>query len=413
MAHSKNVGPPGATKESPWFVSSDQPDVSDPLSELSLSHRPPSAHASTASRSSPLRPDRPRSASQPSPLAKASNPSSSPPNAPLAVSDYVAGVGDHLRSGETAIERLKRKYPGISEELDEIEGAFRGIGNLHKRLAMTDELNRPTPELPRDERKDSDELEDDDEPWMPSSIPSTLNSSELDIVDTEPYVYEMVFGAIQKIHARDPTHPMFGPMTKDRIRCPIGPILPKVANEVSWHRKIKDLARQIAKNSGSKMLRQSCWMIQGGYQIIFQTKETRYASVTPVRFLCFVGNPSREYWHILTDQKHQVAGGFTGVDRPFCHLCHNGIGSKEDKRKSKCCVNGIQHGFFGTPAENNTMKPCSTAAGRWICPGHGVDGRYRCKFVDKNTGALLPCRNGHGVLYELDCQHLPNCFQGS
>lgn len=145
---------------------------------------------------------------------------------------------------------------------------------------------------------------------------------------------------------------------------------------------------------------------------------TKWFSFKYVRLLAFLRNPTDTNWAYLANAKLQVFGA-DSKSHPFCHTCHNGELKGRRKpsapagtNKNYGCINGMEHGFFGTPAVNNGMKPCATSArGRWDCPGHGPQNARHCMFVDKDTGSYLPCRNSILQGDHKSCPCTPNCFR--
>ena len=415
MAHSENVGP--GDQRSPINISSDPPESSE-YSEMSLPFRP----------SSSLRPS-------PEPVVSAS------PSPAEGTQDNfdsaVAQLGNSISHAEEIVASLKRRFPEAEDTFAELAQHLRGAEASRRKAvklapavaedvarARTDEAIEPMSSIPEAsdaelrQLEDEDEDEDEDATPPPSSIPSSVPPGDPRIVSTKDYVFETVFKGITILHQREPNHPMFGPIENGKIKCPLGPL--KIPNEVSWCKKIRDFARNVEKNTGSEIIKGSCWLWSGASnEILWQKKKVtdahgnvtggRYASIMPVRLLCFISDPSKENWAILTDEKYQVNGGRKSKDYPFCHTCHNGQGSKRDKSVPHC-VNGMEHGFFGTSAVNNSMKPCAKASGRWECPGHGPDSKRHCKYVDGRTGGLLPCRNGMEVRHRNGCECEPNCF---
>lgn len=408
MARSENAGP--GDQRSPIFISSDAPESTDLPSEISLTFRPPSS-----------RPSSRQEASLDSPAAAVA---SSPAQEAQDYQAINARQASHLTQLEELVQGLKREYP--ERDFSEFDEHLRGAEENRRKMArlasnvqerLVDDLEEPPaaelpassiPDMSNEELRELEEVEDiEDLSPQPSSVPSSIPLGDPRIVNTADYVYAAVFDRIKDLYEREPDHPMFGEIENGKIRCPLGPL--KKPNEVSWAKKIRDLARNVASRTGDTMLRGSCWMwYSSANEIIWQKKDTgRYASIMPVRLLCFVANPSRENWAILTDEKYRVPDGRRSKDFPFCHTCHNGQGSLGEKVAH--CINGIEHGFFGTSVLNNSMKSCAKAAGRWCCPGHGP-GNKHCKWVNKSNGSLLPCRNQLEARDRDDCDCEPNCF---
>ena len=233
-------------------------------------------------------------------------------------------------------------------------------------------------------------------------------------LQTSEYIFDLVFGAIERIYAAQPNHSMFGAVGKGLIRCPICSRASRTDhNSVSWSRKIWLKAEQIASNTGRDIVPGSCWLLFGNQQEMLWQKKGggRYASVPVTRLFCFLANPSVEAWGYLTDEKYGVLGK-RSLNSPFCHLCHNGSSSKNDKL-SLSCVNGFEHGFFGTTTVNNAMKPCGgPLSGKWQCPGHADLGgkTHHCIYVS-SQGVISPCRNSLTVKDKSSCKCVPNCFE--
>lgn len=232
-------------------------------------------------------------------------------------------------------------------------------------------------------------------------------------VGTRDTVYQTVFGAVQRLHRSRPNHPMFGEVQNNRIRAPLGPL--GGSNEVSWHKKVENLAKSVERVMGDTMVKGSCWMLAGPGDILWQkkvnNKPERYATVAAVRLLCFLKDPTDENWDKLTAEKYAKPGALASRASPFCHLCHNGSSSQTGKASAHC-INGIGHGFFGTPTQNNNMKTCAGAkAGRWTCPGHDDEGVVRyCIYVNRATGQFRPCRNTVQRTSEDSCSCDPSCW---
>jgi len=205
------------------------------------------------------------------------------------------------------------------------------------------------------------------------------------LVNTKDYIFNLVWFNITELHRSRPTHPMFGPCEKGKIRAPF--FLPGGKGAAtSWHKKVQHLAGNVAKCMGNWIPENSCWMVKEDSTHISSKGGmlSRLVTYKTYRWLAFVANPTEENWGYLTGE---LEGKGKSRDVPFLHYCHNGH-SSQDKRKALGCVNGYQHGFFGSAVENNKQRECRGRS-RATCPGH--NGGY-CVYVHEN-GWPRPCLN--------------------
>jgi hypothetical protein len=215
-----------------------------------------------------------------------------------------------------------------------------------------------------------------------------------EMVNTFDYVFNTVWGLIVELHTREPNHPMFGESMKDCIRAPF--VLETGRARSSWHLRAINLASSIRDSMGSTMIKGSCWMSPTTNTRI----EKRFSkNANPVfmvnfkfvRWLSFLANPTSQNWDTLTGEKRGMP--IKSTQHPFCHTCHNGEGSIKLSRKTEgreSCINGVEHGSFGTTASNTEMKDCKGRS-RAKCLGHGSPPTY-CFYVHRN-GRPKACLN--------------------
>ncbi len=224
-------------------------------------------------------------------------------------------------------------------------------------------------------------------------------------VDTKAYVFEKVWSLVSALYEDRPDHPMFGPCEEGLIRAPYS--LPGgTGAATSWHKKVTNFAGTVAKGTGATFVPGGCWLVPGVDSAIQSRPPgaplVRFVTYKTTRWLSFLANPTDENWVLLSG--HLNGGGNKPGATPFLHFCHNGHASR-DKHASGC-VNGVEHGRFGTVLENNRQKDCKSGSYA-TCPGHG-DGR-RCIFVHSGCGSPKPCLNDpHGM--PESCQHEKRCF---
>ncbi|KAL9048757.1 MAG: hypothetical protein Q9206_005865 [Seirophora lacunosa] len=423
-----------------------------------LSVRGPPPTSRPQSRDQPPTPSRHQS-HQPAVASPISSPRipSSPPTLP----DRCDRAATTLQKLQAEIRRLQRLAP--PGELDTAGSLLGELGEDVLEISRSVKRVRDSPPPgPRARRRVAEDLEYDPAPNMPAAppvdddgepLPEPPPSSIASIVwgdarapkavDTFRYVYDLCYNKAKALHDHRPEHPMFGPPQPGYPRLPLGPLnIPgeHPAHELSWHRKFVNLAQAVVSASGKQMMEGSCWYWvssdnyikwsrtaplldangqpqkytdRNGRQAV-KVKNEKFYALMPVRLLCFLQNPTDGNWQNLVAGKITLgqpanAPMVPTVNTPFMHTCHHGINSKASK-DVKHCINGIQHGFFGTTAENIAMKSCPKAAGRWCCPGHGSGNRHFCIFTDIETGAYLECRNSRTPMDGNSCPHQPNCF---
>jgi len=223
-------------------------------------------------------------------------------------------------------------------------------------------------------------------PAVSSVAPTPLRKTGQ--VKTQEYIFDITFTLFQSLHSAQPSHPIFGDVTPGKIQAPL---TLSGRNAVSWKAKCKALAASIASNMGDYITPGDCWMKKDPY-MSFQKKvdgkPSMLRSFMIVRLLAFVSHPSSQSWEALNG--HSAGTAHSG-DTPFTHWCHNGHGSKGGSLNGvQACVNGVQHGRFGTIQENTDQKRCREGS-RATCPGHGEEGDH-CFYVHED-GTQKPCLN--------------------
>jgi len=187
-------------------------------------------------------------------------------------------------------------------------------------------------------------------------------------------------------------HPMFGKPKPGMVKMPRKSHGRK--NAQCWENTMKNIADRIYRVSGQVKFGQNrCWMVTEDSVNISKGKKPRI-----YRILAFLLNPTNENWNKVQDTE---SGG--NIRHPFCHTCNRGQKKKEQDKKN--CVNGLEHGFFGTRKINESFKLCTNGC-RARCPGHGPD-RFQCIFTTPK-GHLIPCLMTPDHLPR--CQHNPRCY---
>lgn len=245
------------------------------------------------------------------------------------------------------------------------------------------------------------------------NVPGPRSLSDPPVVNTANHIYSIVWGLFQALHTSNPRHPIFGPIQEGKIRAPL--TAPALQNgvQLSWEGKCKQLATAIQRQMGNSLVVGSCWMIgskDGGWQKNVSApgeskRMVKLVSWSWVRLLHFLKVPSDSNWESLVGQ---LEGREYSLKTPFCHYCHNGTSSKNERRDG-ACINGVEHGHFGDTTFNNNQKPCRNGdASR--CPGHSFRGgpSRKCVFVHPN-GVLKPCLNEVAGVPAV-CKHSVKCF---
>ncbi|KAL6249911.1 hypothetical protein RBB50_003767, partial [Rhinocladiella similis] len=115
-------------------------------------------------------------------------------------------------------------------------------------------------------------------------------------------------------------------------------------------------------------------------------------SFNTVRLMAFLADPTPGTWDKFTaDPSHTAPVGTRAIDNPFMHRCHRGPTYGAEDNGQARCINGREHGRFGTKDENEEMKACSKTSAACICPGHGAE-KSKCIFTH-DDGTPAPCLN--------------------
>jgi hypothetical protein len=241
-------------------------------------------------------------------------------------------------------------------------------------------------------------------PLHPDTIP------QMETVDTYSYVFDTVWNFILDLHTKEPRHPMFGKPVKGCIRLPLYTEKTGYA-QLSWNNRVKCLASSVRDSMGQTMIKGSCWMaLSTRSEIRLNTsarqsrrklEKVNVVKFTIVRWLHFLANPSPQNWDIITGEKRGLP--MNPNDHPFCHSCHNGEGSTKSRNAvgRGSCINGVEHGCFGTTALNNKMKACKGRS-RAKCPGHGSPPTH-CFYVHRN-GRPKACLNLEVIPLSCSCE---------
>lgn len=253
----------------------------------------------------------------------------------------------------------------------ELGASFNQINALHSSLQ-----NQPIPE------NSSEQAIIIPSPQTPLPVPTYY-------VNTKEYVFGLIWFLVQNLYNSQPNHPMFGECEPGKIRAPF--YLPGgMGVGTSWHKRVTYLAAKVEKNMGKKIPPWSCWLVQNDKTHIHSRLPGRkpiiLCSYKIYRWLAFLQYPSEENWAIFT-------GTFIGPIQPFLHFCHNGSASRSGKHGGGC-VNGIQHGRFGTSRENIAQKACRNLD-RARCPGHGLHPSH-CIYVHDNGYPKLCLNRAEG-----------------
>jgi hypothetical protein len=206
---------------------------------------------------------------------------------------------------------------------------------------------------------------------------------------TNNFVFATVFSRFKSLYDQQPQHPIFGKPETGKI---CAPLRVKGRNQCSWEAKCHYLANAIEASNGRYITPGDCWM-KVDFTMTFQMKvggkPVVLVSFMIVRLLAFITSPTEEAWQAFVGH---LENGSRSIDSPFTHWCHNGHGSKGGRiSRTLGCVNGVQHGAFGTVQENVDQKKCRNRD-RSLCPGHGPSKLGFCIFVHGN-GAQKACLN--------------------
>lgn len=254
-------------------------------------------------------------------------------------------------------------------------------------------------------------------PPLPASLqaPSArLVHSSLPSVGTESYVLAEIMGAFRRLAKQQPSHVIFGPpgsAGSGLIRAPLHSS--HQLGDISWERLATAVAKRVTKTMGDRIPKGSCWMVKDD-TAGFQRKNDTGKIVTfkIVRLLGFLREPTDRNWHALQDEKLKDSAA-KSANTPFCHNCHNGLGSKKRNSLDASCVNGLEHGILGTISMNQEQAACNRGERtRKECLGHtfyGRDEKEFCFFVHP-SGVPKPCRNAAVAGPPEGCSCDPPCF---
>lgn len=191
---------------------------------------------------------------------------------------------------------------------------------------------------------------------------------------------------LQNIWETDPGHSMFGEFRKGLCRAPY--MVRKADGsenkaKISWRKICKIIAKRAKKGGVSTVreARERCWMHADKMVVFLKScdgKVQRYRSVSAVRVLCFLKDPTEEMWKWLNE---------ASLAEPFDHFCSRGQERKGQGRN--VCINGLWHGARSTRNANEDRKKCTHGA-LALCPGHGANGT-KCIFTHPD-GTLQRCR---------------------
>ena len=227
----------------------------------------------------------------------------------------------------------------------------------------------------------------------------SLVHSKIPSQQTEGFVTQSIMRLITRLYSQRPSHPMFGDPGEPGsgiIRAPYSNS--RSIGGVSWEQKAKQIGMRVAKHMGESIPRGSCWMVADD-SAGFQRKDGgTIVNFKIVRFLAFLKEPTDQNWHALQDEKLKSQLGVKSAVVPFCHNCHNGLGSQKKSGEHLSCINGIEHGVLGSSKMNHDQAVCNNKnkdGSRRSCRGHGDDGRAEkefCFFVHR-SGVPKYCRN--------------------
>lgn len=326
---------------------------------------------------------------------------SSTPNIPTEISSSLTEQFDQIDLINTLHEQMVNNLRNMQIDTQE-EGATENpemAGATPKKSVATTSTSV----------KDEEGATDDIETNIPATpIPAQLFTEEV-MVDTYDYVFNTVWALLQNLRNRHPQHPMFGPCEKDKLRAPFN--LPGGRGAAtSWHKKAVHLAQGIQKTMGKRIPRGACWLSPNEDTSIARKSalgtQEKLITYKTYRWLAFLSDPSAENWLRLTGGLGAKATKGVGTSSPFLHFCHNGFAGKA--KGSNGCVNGVQHGRFGTPTENNLQRDCARRD-RKGCPGHGNGHPSHCIYVHKASGNPKFCLNEpEGP--PATCVHTTKCY---
>jgi hypothetical protein len=238
---------------------------------------------------------------------------------------------------------------------------------------------------------------------LAASLRPPLKRKRFGEVVTNDYIFSVVWPLVLSLHNSQPGHPMFGEPAIGKIRLPLE--LPGGRGALaSWRSKVENLGALVRKRMGPTIIPGSCWLAPDEDTCIqprppsgldgVRGKVVRLRTWKTYRWLAFLKDPSAENWRVLDEKDSSVH---------FLHNCHQGFSREADGG----CVNGVQHGVFGSPLINNHQKDCRDGH-RGSCPGHGTPLSY-CFFVFED-GEPRPCYNLPEGPPEA-CPHVRPCFE--
>lgn len=226
-------------------------------------------------------------------------------------------------------------------------------------------------------------------------------------VKTSEYVCRCMWDLVTNLYQLSPDHPIFGPTESGSFRLPLREV---GRNQLSWESKCRGIGRDVEKAMGPWILPGSCWMKKDPSIVISRKGDGVLAQCLIVRLLAFLTDPSPAnytYFTATSNETYDTAGKkIPATSSPFVHRCNNGHASVV--KNAPGCVNGIEHGYFGTPSENYSYQKCSRDGGVTKCPGHGPRG-IKCLYVHPD-GIPKPCLNTpDGRPRQCSCPG-PDCF---
>jgi len=209
---------------------------------------------------------------------------------------------------------------------------------------------------------------------------------------------EHLIALVDDLHAANPEHPIFGPVSPGMVRAPWRA---SRENGVSWI----NIMRRIARSKYRQPITwgaNNCWMATAS---ITNIKLVRPSTADPskmelcrsfktVRVLAFFANPTTENWAALSSNNP--------TRTPFDHICQRGERSRD--QEGYVCINGIEHGVISSRDVNESRKYCKYGS-RAFCPGHGP-ASTKCVFTHPD-GTIMPCRNVDDMI---DCNCLRRCY---
>ena len=316
-------------------------------------------------------------------------PSTSPTEMDIAIDSLAAIISEiPLLSSDSLVERLS----SLSAQLSSVRDGFRPS----KRTAtgFTPSPSSSSPSLFSGPAAALAFIEAQywvaPSPVVPLSLVRAARS-----VNTKTYIFTQVWQRFEALYRVAPHHDLFGNCESGRIRAPFRLPGGKGA-ATSWWLRTNSLADSIAKRMGTQITPGSCWILDRQDTSIQRKDPDAHKAVTLAnykhhRLLAFLRSGTEQSWSDFR----------SGV--PVLHFCHNGF----SKGRREGCVNGVEHGLFGTALENNAQRGCA-GLDRQRCPGHMGE---KCLYVwlsGENLGVPRPCLNM--VNRPELCAHEKKCF---